>query len=187
MPDYRVSLAEKIIPAADISEQISMAGTEACGTSNMKFAMNGALTVCTYDGGNIEIIDAVGSENVFLFGHRAEELDALRPTYDPWQIYRSNAAVRRVMDCFNSDRLFHRNAPMFHWIFNALLNQGDRYFLLADFEQYLLASQRAAQLYEHQDQWCRKAILNVARMGRFSSDRSIAEYAENIWNIKPVR
>jgi starch phosphorylase len=187
VPDYRVSLAEKIIPAADVSEQISTAGTEACGTSNMKFAMNGALTVCTYDGGNIEIIDAVGDENVFLFGHRAEELDALRPNYDPWQIYNSNAAVRRVMDCFNSERLFHRNAPMFHWIFNALLNQGDRYFLLADFEQYLLASQRAAQLYEQRDEWYKKAIINVARMGRFSSDRAIREYADNIWRISPVR
>jgi starch phosphorylase len=186
VPDYRVSLAEKIIPAADISEQISTAGTEACGTSNMKFAMNGALTVCTYDGGNIEIIEAVGQDNVFLFGHRAEELDALRPNYDPWQLYHSNAAIRRVMDCFNSERLFHRNAPMFHWIFNSLLNQGDRYFLLADFEQYLLVSQRAAQLYTRQDQWVKKAILNVARMGRFSSDRSIREYAENIWHINPI-
>jgi starch phosphorylase len=186
VPDYRVSLAEKIIPAADLSEQISTAGTEACGTSNMKFAMNGALTVCTYDGGNIEIIDAVGEENVFLFGHRAHELEALRPTYDPWALYRSNAAIRRVMDCFNSEKLFHKNAPMFHWIFNSLLNQGDRYFLLADFEQYLLASQRAAELYKHQDEWIKKAILNVARLGRFSSDRSIREYAENIWHIQPV-
>ncbi len=186
VPDYRVSLAEKIIPAADVSEQISMAGTEACGTSNMKFAMNGALTVCTYDGGNIEIIEAVGEENVFLFGLRAEEIEQRRPHYDPWGLYRNNAAIRRVMDCFNSERLFHRNAPMHHWIFNALLNQGDRYFVLADFEQYLLASQRAGQLYERKDDWARKAILNVARMGRFSSDRAIREYADNIWGVAPV-
>jgi starch phosphorylase len=186
VPDYRVSLAEKIIPGADISEQISTAGTEACGTSNMKFAMNGALIVCTYDGGNIEIIEAVGRDNVFLFGHTAEELEALRGKYNPWDIYHSNAAVRRVMDVFNSDKLFHRDAPMFHWIFNSLLNQGDRYFLLADFEQYVLASHRAASLFHQQDQWCRKAILNVAHMGRFSSDRSIKEYAENIWGIGPV-
>ncbi|MCX7626224.1 MAG: glycogen/starch/alpha-glucan phosphorylase [Candidatus Sumerlaeaceae bacterium] len=186
IPDYRVSLAEKIIPAADLSEQISTAGTEACGTSNMKFAMNGALTVCTYDGGNIEIIEAVGEENVFLFGHRAEELEAMRASYDPRQIYHANAAVRRVMDCFNSDRLFHRSAPMFHWVFNALLNQGDRYFLLADFEQYVLASQRAAKLYEKRDEWLKKAILNVARIGRFSSDRSVREYAEQIWHLAPV-
>lgn len=184
VPDYRVSLAEKIIPAADVSEQISTAGYEACGTSNMKFAMNGALTLCTYDGGNIEIIDAVGLENVFLFGHKVEELEALRPHYNPWDLYHSNPAIKRVMDCFNSDRLFHRNAPMFHWIFNALLNQGDRYFLLADFDQYVAASHQAAELYRRREEWVQKAILNVARMGVFSSDRSIREYAERIWHIQ---
>ncbi|GIX45042.1 MAG: glycogen/starch/alpha-glucan phosphorylase [Candidatus Hydrogenedentota bacterium] len=188
LPDYRVSLAEKIIPAADLSEQISTAGMEACGTSNMKFAMNGALTLCTYDGGNIEIAKEVGEENLFIFGHRTEELERMRRehSYNPWDYYHRSPAIRRVMDVFHTDKLFRRNAPMFHWIFNALLNQGDRYFLLADFESYLRASEQAGQEFLQREVWARKAILNVARIGKFSSDRTIREYAEDIWKIRPV-
>jgi starch phosphorylase len=187
VPDYRVSLAEKIIPAADLSEQISTAGKEASGTSNMKFAMNGALTMCTYDGANIEIIGEVGEENVFLFGLRAKEIEKMRAagSYNPWDLYRESPVIKRVMDAFNSDRVFHRDAPQFHWIFNSIMNQGDQYFLLADLESYLRANEQAAREFRQPGTWTRKAILNVARMGKFSSDRTIREYASEIWNVAP--
>jgi starch phosphorylase len=188
VPDYRVSLAEKIIPAADLSEQISTAGKEASGTSNMKFAMNGALTICTLDGANIEIAEAIGEENIFIFGLRVDEVRRLRESgaYNPWDYYRNSPAVKRVMDVFNSDRLFGRDAGQFHWIFHSIMNQGDPYFHLADFDSYLEAQRRAGRLYREREQWARKAILSVARMGRFSSDRTVREYAEEIWHIQPV-
>lgn len=188
VPDYRVSLAEKIIPAADLSEQISTAGKEASGTSNMKFAMNGALTMCTYDGANIEIARETGEENIFVFGLKASEIAAMRSanSYNPWDYYRGNPAIKRVMDCFNSDRIFTHTHGIFQWLFHSILNQGDAYCHLADFASYVEAQDRAGALYKQPGEWTRKAILNVARAGKFSSDRTVAEYAREIWEIKSV-
>lgn len=188
IPDYKVSLAERIIPAADLSEQISTAGKEASGTSNMKFAMNGALTMATYDGANIEIAKEVGEENIFIFGLRTEEIQHLRETngYHPWDIYQRNPAVKRMMDAFNTERLFTREPGLFKWIYHSVLHHGDQYFHLADFELYLAAQDRASQEFKQPALWARKAITNVARMGKFSSDRTVREYADDIWNVKPV-
>jgi glycogen phosphorylase len=189
VPDYRVSLAEKIIPAADLSEQISTAGKEASGTSNMKFAMNGALTMCTRDGANLEIMDAVGEDNIYTFGLSSAEVAEMRAsgTYQPWDFYHRNAQIRRVMDAFNSDKLFARDHANFHWIFNSIMNGGDQYFHLADFEGYLEAQARAAHEFRQPDIWGAKSVLNIARMGWFSSDRTIREYADKIWGVQPVR
>jgi len=188
IPDYRVSLAERIIPAADISEQISTAGKEASGTGNMKFAMNGALTVGTLDGANIEILEEVGADNMYVFGLKADEIQKLRETngYNPWDYYRRNPHIKRVMDAFNSDTVFTREPGCYRWIFNNILHGGDPYFHLADFESYVATQDRAAGEYRQQSVWSRKAILNVARMGKFSSDRTIREYAEEIWDIRRV-
>ncbi|MBX7246139.1 MAG: glycogen/starch/alpha-glucan phosphorylase [Candidatus Sumerlaeaceae bacterium] len=188
VPDYRVSLAEKLIPSADLSEQISTAGKEASGTSNMKFAMNGALTMCTWDGANIEIAEAVGAENIFVFGHKTEEIKQMRETgtYNPWDLYHNNPAIKRVMDTFQSDRLFGRDSALFNWIFHSLLNQGDTYFHLADFESYLATQDKAGKEFKQPALWAKKAILNVSRMGKFSSDRTVRQYAEEIWGIKSI-
>ncbi len=188
IPDYRVSLAERIMPAANISEQISTAGKEASGTGNMKFAMNGALTVGTLDGANIEIRDAVGPENFFLFGLRADQIHKMRETdsYSPWDYYRRSEPIRRVMDVFNSDTFFPRGPGAYRWIFNSILHHGDPYFHLADLESYLQAQTQAVTEYMDKPLWTRKCLINIARMGHFSSDRTIAEYARDIWHIKPV-
>jgi glycogen phosphorylase len=188
LPDYRVSLAEVIIPAADLSEQISTAGTEASGTGNMKLAMNGALTMGTLDGANIEILEAVGNDNMFIFGLKAEEIGDLRRrgAYHPWEHYQRSPRVRRVMDAFRS-RLFCVDEPgLFHWIYQSLVEGRDHYFHLADLESYLDAQEQAARTFGDRSQWDRMAILNVARIGKFSSDRTIAEYARDIWGIAPV-
>lgn len=185
IPDYRVSLAEKIIPAADLSEHISTAGKEASGTSNMKFAMNGGLMMGTWDGANIEIAKEVGEENIYVFGLRAEEIQRMRETnsYNPWDYYRRSPAIKRMMDCFNSDTLFQDSARLYQWIFNSVLNHGDQYFHLADFESYVRTQDKASSEFKKPAVWARKAILTVARMGKFSSDRTIREYAQDIWDI----
>ncbi|MGI4790684.1 MAG: glycogen/starch/alpha-glucan phosphorylase [Janthinobacterium lividum] len=185
VPDYRVSVAEKIIPAANLSEQISTAGKEASGTGCMKLAMNGALTMGTLDGANIEIKEEVGDDNIFIFGLTADQIQTMRSrgTYHPWDYY-SDPATKRVLDALNSD-LFCPNEPgLFRWIFESLLNGGDEYFHLADFPSYLKAQREAGSEYQNAPIWTRKAILNVARTGKFSSDRTIAEYAKDIWGIK---
>lgn len=188
IPDYRVSLAERIMPAANISEQISTAGKEASGTGNMKFAMNGALTVGTLDGANIEIRDAVGAENIFIFGLTSDEVHHMHDShsYNPWDYYRRNPAIKRVMDVFNSDTFFPRGAGTYRWIFNSILHHGDPYFHLADLESYINAQTRALGEYMDAPVWTRKCLINISRMGYFSSDRTITEYARDIWNIKPV-
>jgi len=188
VPDYRVSLAEVIIPAADLSEQISTAGTEASGTGNMKLALNGALTIGTLDGANIEIMEEVGGDNVFIFGLKAEEIQALRArgAYQPRDYYRQSPVVRRVLDTFQADRFCPQEPGLFAWVFQRLLDQGDPYFHLADLESYTATQERAARTYTDRPAWLRKAILNVARTGKFSSDRTIAEYAREIWGIEPV-
>jgi starch phosphorylase len=186
IPDYRVSLAEKIIPAADISEQISTAGMEASGTGNMKFAMNGALTMGTLDGANIEIREEVGEDNIFIFGLTAQEIEIMRKSnaYNPWDYYHRDVRLKRVMDALNSNQFSPDEPGLFTWMFYAILSYGDHYFHLADLPSYIETQERASAEYLDQENWTRKAILNVARTGKFSSDRTILEYAREIWNIK---
>lgn len=185
LPDYRVSLAQVIIPAADLSEQISMAGMEASGTGNMKLAMNGALTIGTYDGANIEIAEEVGEENIFIFGLRAEEILEMQQKglYKPQERYDSNPAIREVMDALASDRFCPNEHGLFRWIFDELVHKGDRYFHLADFPSYVDMQRIIDGEYLEEELWWRKAVLNVARIGKFSSDRSVTEYARDIWHI----
>jgi starch phosphorylase len=186
VPDYRVSLAEKIIPAADVSEQISTAGTEASGTGNMKFAMNGALTIGTLDGANIEIREEVGAENMFIFGLTAPAIEKMRSegSYDPREYRDRCEPLRRVLDALASDRFCPREPGLFGWIVDRLMDR-DEYFVAADFAPYIEAQNLIAREYLHPEIWLRKAILNVARIGRFSSDRMVAEYARDIWRLIP--
>ena len=188
IPDYRVSLAEKIIPAADLSEQISTAGKEASGTGNMKFALNGALTIGTLDGANIEIREEVGPENIFIFGLRADEVRSMREqrSYRPHDQYNRDPGLRRVIDAFRFN-LFCPNEPdLFAWIYRTLLDENDEYFHVADLPAYLDAQKRVAEAFCNPTDWARTAILNVARMGKFSSDRTVREYARDIWHIEAV-
>ncbi|MBV8453291.1 MAG: glycogen/starch/alpha-glucan phosphorylase, partial [Deltaproteobacteria bacterium] len=185
VPDYRVSLAEKIIPAADVSEQISTAGTEASGTGNMKFAMNGALTIGTLDGANIEIRDEVGAENMFIFGLSAPQIGELRPSYHPRHYYERDAALRRVLDALGEDRFCPREPGLFRWIPETLLNR-DEYFVAADFASYIETQALISREYLNPANWTRKAILNLARIGRFSSDRTVTEYASEIWGLASI-
>jgi starch phosphorylase len=184
LPDYRVSLAEKIIPAADLSEQISTAGMEASGTGNMKLSMNGALTIGTMDGANIEIMEEVGVDNIYIFGLLTKEVSQLsRQGYRPRDYYEKSERVRRVMDAIGSG-MFSRGEPdLFSWVHCSLLDSPDHYFHLADLDSYAKAQAAVANDFARPDIWARKAILNVARMGKFSSDRTIREYAREIWNL----
>ncbi len=187
VPDYRVSLAEVIIPAADLSEQISTAGMEASGTGNMKLAMNGALTIGTLDGANVEILAEVGEENIYIFGHAPAEVQALqREGYHARELYNRDPRLRRVMDALNSNMFCPDEHGLFRWFFDSILDQGDRYFHLADLAAYLDAARRAEQDFLHTSEWARKAILNTARIGKFSSDRTIREYADEIWKIESI-
>ena len=186
IPDYKVSVAEYLIPAADISCQVSTAGFEASGTSNMKFALNGALTLGTYDGANIEIRDAVGAENFYLFGLKEEEIREKRISYNPREVYEKSEYIKRILNSLNSTMFADQNYPqMFRPIFDALLN-NDYYFVLADLEDFNKVLHQAETDYNNKELWIKKAILNVARVGYFSSDRSIKEYAENIWHVQSV-
>lgn len=186
LPDYRVSLAERIIPAADLSEQISAAGNEASGTGNMKFALNGALTIGTLDGANIEIREEVGPENIFIFGLNADEVRCLkeRRSYHPRDYYDRDSRVRRVADAFRSIRFCPDEPGLFAWIYQAVLADNDEYVHLADLPAYLDSHDRAAAAFANRSEWARMAILNVARIGKFSSDRTVAEYARDIWDIE---
>jgi starch phosphorylase len=188
VPDYRVSLAEVIIPAADLSEQISTAGTEASGTGNMKFAMNGALTIGTLDGANIEIGEQVGAENIFIFGLTVEQVRAAKAagSYHPWEIYQRSPAVRRVLDAFRDGRFCPGTPGRHDWIYRKLLADGEQYFHVADMESYFRTHAEASRVYRDRPSWATKAVLNVARVGMFSSDRTIREYASDIWKIRPV-
>ncbi len=185
LPDYCVTLAERLIPAADVSNQISTAGYEASGTSNMKFMMNGALTIGTRDGATIEMAEEAGDENFFLFGLTADQVAASRGSYDPHWHYDNEPETRAALDLiFSND--FSRNEPgVFAPLRDALLTHGDHYMHLADLQSYLEADHRLTALYADPDAWARKAILNVAASGKFSSDNTIAQYAAEIWHAKP--
>lgn len=188
LPDYRVSLAEIIIPAADLSEQISTAGKEASGTSNMKFAMNGALTIGTLDGANIEILEEVGSTNIFIFGLKSEEVSDLRQsgTYDPQEYCERYPHMKRVMETLFSGRFSPGEPELFRQIHDALMTRNEGYFHLADFPSYIETQDRVDLEYQKRRGWIRKSILNVARVGKFSSDRTIQEYARDTWDLKAV-
>jgi starch phosphorylase len=187
LPDYRVSLATLIIPGADLSEQISTAGMEASGTGNMKLSMNGALTIGTWDGANIEIAEEVGLDNIFIFGLRAEEILEMQQkgTYNPRERYDNDPEVKEVMDALASDRFCPNEHGLFRWIFDELVHRGDRYYHIADFPSYVETQKQISAEYRHDETWYRKSILNVARIGKFSSDRTIQEYARDIWHIGP--
>jgi starch phosphorylase len=185
LPDYNVSLAERLIPASDVSEQISTAGYEASGTSNMKFMINGALTVGTRDGATIEMAREAGEENFFLFGLSADEVAASRGWYDPFWHYWNEPETREALDLIFNDHFSRHEPGVFAPIRESLLTQGDYYMHLADLNSYVEVQARVAALYEEPDAWAKKAIINVACSGRFSSDRTIAEYAAEIWNAKP--
>ena len=185
LPDYRVSLAERIIPAADVSEQISLAGTEASGTGNMKLMLNGAITVGTLDGANVEIREEVGDENIFIFGLHSEEVDALRPSYCSRDIYKSDPEIRRAIDMIRNNVFSLLHPDLFQPIVQSLLDWNDHYMLLADLRSYIEVQDKVSALYKKTREWDRKALLNVARSGKFSSDRTIREYAEDIWHISP--
>jgi starch phosphorylase len=185
LPDYCVSLAERLIPACDVSNQISTAGYEASGTSNMKFMMNGALTIGTRDGATIEMAEEAGEENFFLIGLTAEQVAGSRGWYSPQWHYDNEPETRAALDLIFSNH-FSRNEPgVFEPLRQALLTHGDYYMHLADLKSYLEADERLCQLYADSVGWARKAILNIANSGKFSSDRTIAEYAKDIWNVKP--
>lgn len=187
LPNYSVSLAEIIMPAADLSEQISTAGTEASGTGNMKFALNGALTIGTLDGANVEMRENVGPENIFIFGHTTPEVADIRARgYQPREIYEENAELKRVLDAVRDGAFSPGEPARYQGIYDALVNWGDHYLLLADYASYVAKQAEVDALYRDAEAWTRMAILNVAGMGAFSSDRTIAEYAHEIWHTKPV-
>lgn len=187
LPNYCISQAEKLIPAADISEQISTAGLEASGTGNMKFALNGALTIGTLDGANVEIMEEVGEDNIFIFGLKADEVVKKREQgYDPRKYYEENQELKQVIDMIDSGFFSSQDLQLFHPIVRSLLDQGDYYLVLADFAHYAAAHQTVARMYQDQDQWTRMSILNTANMGKFSSDRAVGEYAKDIWAATPL-
>ena len=185
VPNYDVSLAQRIMPAAELSEQISTAGYEASGTGNMKYTINGALTIGTLDGANVEIREEVGDENFFLFGLKTEELAAMRASYNPRQYYEENKELKQAIDQISGGYFSPDLPQLFQPIISSLFDR-DQYFVLADYASYMECQERVDKAYRDKDRWTRMAVLNVARSGKFSSDRAIREYAETIWNILPV-
>jgi starch phosphorylase len=187
LPDYDVSLAQEIMPAADLSQQISTAGMEASGTGNMKLSLNGALTIGTLDGANIEIMDAVGAENIFIFGLMAREVvDRRAQGYTPMSIVNANSELRRAIDMIDSGFFSPNNLADAKALVDRLMSDGEHFLVLADYESYAAAQDKVDALFRNPDEWSRKAVINSLSMGPFSSDRSIREYADHIWNIKPV-
>ncbi len=185
LPDYNVTFGQRVYPAADLSEQISTAGKEASGTGNMKFALNGALTIGTLDGANVEIRDAVGADNFFLFGLRAEEVATLQAKgYKPWDCYKQNGALRAALDLVRAGYFSHGDPELFRPLVDRLL-QNDPFMLLADYQSYIDCQDRVSLAYSDFEKWSSLSIWNVAHMGQFSSDRAICEYAEKIWQVQP--
>ncbi len=190
IPNYRVTLAELMIPAADLSEQISTASKEASGTGNMKFMLNGALTIGTLDGANVEILEEVGDDNIFIFGMKSEEVIELtkRGGYQPWDIYNSDSDIRLILTQLINGTLVHQDDDLFREIYDALLNgfggaRPDEYYILKDFKAYAKAHEEAMELYRDERAWAKSAILNVANSGKFSSDRTIKQYSDDIWKL----
>jgi starch phosphorylase len=187
LPDYDVSLAQKIMPAADLSQQISTAGMEASGTGNMKLALNGALTIGTLDGANIEIRDHVGAENMFIFGLTADEAASKRAAgYQPRLEIEANAELKRTLELIESGFFSPGRPDDAKPVIDRLLSDGEPFLVLADFAAYAAAQNQVDELYAQEDQWSRKAVINCLNMGYFSSDRSIREYADRIWAVRPV-
>lgn len=187
LDNYRVTLAEIMIPAADLSEQISTAGMEASGTGNMKFALNGALTIGTLDGANVEIKEEVGDDNIFIFGLTVEELEELRRSgYDSKTYYHGNAELKRALDQISNGFFSPEDKHLFDPIIHALLHENDYFMVLADYESYVKEQERVERLFKNQDEWTRKAIINVAKVGKFSSDRTIKDYNDEIWHSEYV-
>jgi starch phosphorylase len=185
--NYRITLAEMMIPAADVSEQISTAGKEASGTGNMKLALNGALTIGTLDGANVEIKEEVGEDNIFIFGNSVEEVEALKARgYNPYDYYNSNWELKSVIDWLRSDYFAPGEAAAFEAICSSWLDQGDPYLCLADYADYIRAQDAVSEAYADRERWAKMAIINTASVGKFSSDRTIQEYADQIWDLKPV-
>ena len=186
LPDFNVTAMEVICAAADLSEQISTAGKEASGTGNMKFALNGALTIGTLDGANVEIMEEVGKENIFIFGMTAEEVACEKhsPTRSPQEIYLANHEIAAVIDAIRDGTFSKGDRELFMPIVDSLLNPDDQYLLLKDLESYLDTQLQVETVYRDSDEWTRKSILNVARMGKFSTDRTIREYARDIWGVE---
>ena len=186
IPDYSVSIAQKIIPAANISEQISTAGMEASGTGNMKFALNGAITIGTLDGANIEIKNEVGSDNLYIFGLTAEEVRKQKEQgYLPKDYYNNNPELKEVIDLIDRGCFSNNDKTLFKPITSSLLT-SDYYMILADYEDYIQTQDEINLAYKRKKDWTKKSIMNTANMGKFSSDRTISEYAKEIWNIKKI-
>lgn len=188
IPNYSVSLAELIIPAANLSEQISLAGTEASGTGNMKFGLNGALTIGTLDGANIEMLEQVGADNIFIFGNTTPQVQDIRAHgYQPRLFYEGDAELKLALNQIRDGFFSPDDRGRFQSVFDALVNYGDHYLLLADYARYVKAQEMADELYRSPDEWNRKALLNVSGMGVFSSDRTIGDYARDIWHVEPLK
>ncbi len=187
MPDYRVTLAEAVIPATNLSQQISTAGTEASGTGNMKFMVNGALTIGTLDGANVEMAERVGKDNIFIFGHTEKEIQALGPTYSSREWMENNQEIKDAVSLIASDFFSNNEHGIFSPLLQSLLDHNDRYFLFADLADYSETHDRASALYKNnRDEWNKKSLINIASSSFFSSDRTIRDYAEDIWHVKPV-
>ena len=181
-------MAEMIIPATDISEQISTAGKEASGTSNMKFMMNGAITLGTLDGANVEINERVGDENSFIFGLKVNDIDELKRSgrYNPWDVYNENEKVRRVLDSLFIGPWCEGVRDRFRSIFDEIMNHNDEYFILLDFDAYLEASKEIEEYYQDRDAWAKSCLINIAKSGYFSSDRTIEQYNKDIWHLEKI-
>ena len=187
-PNYEVSAAERLFPGSDLSEQISTAGTEASGTGNMKMALNGALTIGTLDGANVEIKEEVGDDNIFIFGLTTPEVAEMKANgYNPWDYYHANAELKEVLDMIANGFFSAEEPNRYQAIFDNLMKNGDHYLLLADYASYVAKQDEVSQVYKDQEDWSRRAVLYVARIAKFSSDRTIGEYADNIWNVKSFK
>jgi len=187
MPNFRVSLAERMYPATDLSEQISTAGTEASGTGNMKFMLNGALTVGTLDGANVEMLEEAGEENIYIFGNTVDQIEAISRNYNPVKIYEENKEIHAILDAIKGDFFNPEAHGLFQEIFHSLTYGGDKYFLLADYPAYVTTQNQISREFHDRKLWTRKSILNTARSGKFSSDRTISQYAKDIWHASPIR
>ena len=184
--NYRVSYAEKLFPGSDLSKQISTAGKEASGTGNMKFMLNATPTFGTYDGANIEIVQQSGEENNYIFGLRVEDIERIKHSYDPKGLYSQNPSIKRVVDTLINGTLDDGGTGYFEDLYNALVEERDQYYVLADFDAFKEAEEKVFEDYKDKKKWAQKCLANLANVGTFSSDRTISQYANEIWDIKPV-